>query len=385
MYDLGLSQDEMAYVLRRLRTSYVLSARVQILDLEHNYLSNITRKVLDGQVSVNYDADDATRALDLLLFDPDYDLGFDTSTLNDGVWFLDRMVQVVIEFYVPELARVIEVPIFTGPVTGFKRKKSSVTLQAAGKDVFARKSWPRLTITKGTLYTEAVRQILADLGETKFRWEDSNASKLANDRVIDRNSEVSPWGQCRQMVGPLGMRLFYDGEGYAVLRKRNDVTPVFDFRDGDPNGTVLTQPEVDGDYERIANIVRAESTDPENKKAVWEETVPTSSPIHPSKLTRGGRPMYLGVVVQQDSITTEASARSAARSELADRQYAAYSVSFDALPMWMLEESDTITVNVENVVTTTVLRSFALALKPAVMPVGYTDLIAPTLARIRRF
>jgi hypothetical protein len=357
---------------------------VQILDLEHQFKANITTKVLDGQVSVNYDGEDATRALDLLLFDPDYDLGFDTATLTDGVWFFDRMVQVVAEWYVPELDRIIECPIFTGPVTGFKRKKSTVTMQAAGKDIFARKSWPRLTISKGTNYVSVIRQILETLGETKFKFTATTTSVLSADKIIDRNSEISPWGQCRVMASSLGHRLYYDGQGYAVLRDRDDTTPVFTFTAGD-GGTVLTDPEVDGDYSRIANIVRAESTDPQNTKAVWEETVEVSSPIHPSKLTRGGKPLFLGVVVQQDSITTESQAKSAARSELKDRQYAAYRVSFNALPMWMLEEADTIAVNIDNVSTTTILMSFSLALKPAVMPVGYNDLVAPTLARIRRF
>lgn len=384
MFDLGLTDDEMEYVFHRLRTSYVLSARVQMLDLEHAYLSDITRKVMDGQVSVNYSGEDASRALDLLLFDPDYDLGFDTGSLNDGVWFFDRMIQVVIEFYVPELARMIEVPIFTGPVTGFKRTKAAVTMQAAGKDIFARKSWPRLTIPKGTNYVSMVRQVLTSLGETKFKFTATTTSTLSADKVIDRNSEVSPWGYLRQVTAPMGMRLFYDGEGYAVLRQRNDLTPVFEFRSG-TGGTVLTEPSVDGDYSRIANIVRAESTDSANTKAVWEETVPATSPIHPSKLTRGGKPMYLGVVIQQDSITTQSQAKSAAKAELADRQFAAYQVAFDSLPLWMLEEADPIAVNVDNVVSRTVLTSFSLALKPAAMPVGYTDLVAPTLARIRRF
>jgi hypothetical protein len=296
------------------------------------------------------------------------------------------MVQVIIEFYVPELGRTVEVPVFTGPVTGFKRKRATVTMQAAGKDIFARKSWPRLTIPKGTNYVDMIRNILRELGETKFKFttNTTTTARLTADKVIDRNSEISPWGECRRTASGLSMRLFYDGAGYAVLRERSDDVPVFEFKSG-VGGTVLTEPTTDGDYSRIANIVRAESTDPENTKAVWEETVPPSSPIHPTRLTRGGKPLYLGVVVQRDSITTQSDAKSAARSELKDRQYAAYRVDFDAVPLWMLEETDPIQVSVDNVVASTLVLQFALALKPAVMPVGYTDLVAPTLARIRRF
>jgi hypothetical protein len=384
MYDLGLTQFELRAAINRLRQPYVLRARVQLLDLDHNFVSNATDKVLEGQVSVNYEGEDATRALDLLLYDPEFDLGFDTGSITDGVWFFDRMVQVVAEWYVPELDRTIECPIFTGPITGFKRKRHTVTMSAAGKDLFAKKSWPRLTIKRDTNYVDVVRKILEEMGETKFRFTATTFSKLSADKVIDRNSELSPWGYCRLIVAPLGMRLYYDGAGYATLRNRDDVNPVFTFTTGD-EGTVVTRPEVDADYSRLANVVRAESTDPQNTKAVWEEFVDVSSPIHPSKLSRGGKPLYLGVVVQQDSITTEGQAKTAARAELKDRQFAAYRVTFDALPMWMLEEADTISVQVENVHTTTMLQSFSLSLKPAVMPVGYNDLVAPVLAKIRNF
>lgn len=386
MFDVGLSNTDLAEFLKTLRTTHIFACRVQILDLDHNYKSNVTNAVMDGQISVNWNGEDATRVLDLMMFDPEYDLGFDTSQFVDGVWFLDRMVQVVAEIWVPSLARTVECPLFTGPVNGFKRRNATVTLSCVGKDWFARKSWPRLVIPKGTNYATAIRMVLAELGETKFKFYATTTSVLAEAKTIDRDMELTPWGWCRSVAASHSMRLHYDGEGYAVLRNRNDVNPVYVFRDGD-DGALLTEPETDGDYSRLANVARAEGAQPASGTAPFgEATVDVTSPIHPSKLTRGGKPLYLGVVVQRDSITTAGQAVSAAKDELRDRQFAAYSIDFDALPVFLLEEGDYIGVQSSGISTTNTLLTFSFGLKPdAHMPVGYSDLVSPALARIRRF
>lgn len=385
MWDTGLSVADKLELIKCLASTRVHRSRVQVLDLEHNYVLNITDGIMDGQVTVDFDGEDATRTLDLLIFDPDYDLGFDTPQYADGVWFFDRMIQVTIEQYVPALDRVIEIPIFTGPVSNFKRKKASVTMSCVGKDWFARKSWPRFTIPKNTNYVDVIKMILTDLGETKFRIQGTTTGVLTADKIIDRTSELTPWGYCRVSASTQNLRLFYDGAGYAVIRNRDDSHPVFTFADGN-GGTVLTEPEPTTDYSRIANVGRAESTDPANTKAFAEAQVDDTSPISPTKLTRGGKPLYIGFVIQEDSITTAAIALSRVKSELKDRQAAAYAVTFDALPNYLIEEVDPIGVDANGVVTQTIIPRFTFGLSPgAVMNVGYTDMVSPTLARIRRF
>lgn len=385
MWDTGLSAGDKLELVKCLASTRIHHTRVQILDLEHNYVLNVTDGIMDGQVTIDFNGDVATRACDLLIFDPDYDLGFDTPQYADGVWFFDRMVQVTIEQYVPSLDRIIEIPIFTGPVSNFKRKKASVSMSCVGKDYFARASWPRFTIPKNTNYVDVIRLILQDLGETKFRIQGSTTGVLSADKIVDRTSDLTPWGYCRVSAASQNLRLFYAGDGYAVIRNRDDAHPVFTFADGD-GGTVLTEPEPTTDFSRIVNVIRAESTDPANTKAFAEVQVDDSSPLSPTKLTRGGKPLWIGTVIQEDSITTAAIALSRAKAELKDRQAAAYSVTFDALPNYLLEEADPIAVDANGVVSNTIIQTFAFGLSPgASMPVGYTDMVSPTLARIRRF
>ncbi len=384
MWNNGLTAWQNNHYLAALASSHIVYFRVQVIDLEHRPVSTVTDRVIDGQVSVDYDADGATRQLDLTLLDLERDLGFDTTDVVDGVWFFDRMFQVWAEVYVPELRRYVEAPIFTGPVRKFKRRGPLVTFKCLGKDIFARQSWPRFKLAKGTNRVSAIKTVLREMGETKFRFEASTTTKLGSERVIDRNMELSPWGWCRSQATAMGMKLFYAGDGYAVLR-RVDTTPSFIFQDGD-GGTLLTDPDTDADYERIANVVRAEGMANGSGDNPWDEAmVPEASAIHPSRFRRGGKPFYMGVVVIRESIRTKADAKYVAKTELEDRQRAAYNIGFDALPIYTLDEADIIAVEADGLMTTSPLDKFTIDFKAnQPMSVGYQKLIKPARARIRR-
>lgn len=384
MWNTGLTATESGYYYDALASSHTVYLRVGIIDLEHTPVMSVTDRVMDGSVTVDYYGDGATRTLDIVMLDPDFDLGFDTTDAVDGVWFFDRMIQVWAEVWVPELYQYVEAPIFTGPVRKFKRQGPLVSFKCLGKDVFARQSWPRFKLNKGLNRVTAIKNVLYALGETKFRFEAKHASTLKADKVIDRNMQLSPWGWCRSQAGAMGLRLFYSGDGYAVLRKK-DSTPVFTFRDGN-GGTLLTEPDTDANYDRIANVVRAEGMLSTSGKSVYYEAmVPTSSAIHPSKLTRGGKPFYMGAVVIRESILDTGDAKTVAKAELEDRQRAAYNIGFDALPIFTLEEGDMIGVKSDGFLTSSPLDKFTIDFKPSEsMSVGYQKLIKPARARIRR-
>lgn len=387
MYDLGLNREAYHHYLNALRRDHTIRNLVQVTDLEHNRIANISNRVLDGQVTVNNDGTDATRELSIVLFDPSVNLGFDTADVVDGVWFLDRMVTVWPEVYVKELGRTVACPIFTGPIRKFNRLGPVVTMACLGKDIFAKQSWPRLVIKAGTERVAGIKLILRELGETKFRFEVSTSPyKFATDKVIDRAMDISPWGYCRQLAASMGCRLFYAGDGYCVLRAKDADQPVFDFTDGD-GGSILEKPETDGDYSRLRNVIRAEGTGDGTTTIPFYEAYsdPTSALSH-TRLTRGGKPLYMGEVIQRDTIDTNTEAATVAKAELKDRQRAAYATAFDALPIFPLEEDDTIGVRQEGTYSIAPLTKFTVGLKPtAVMPIGYTKLVAAQLAKIRRF
>lgn len=385
MHNLGLNAAELDAYYRALAASGERQFRVQVLDLDQLPSDNVTERVLDGEVTVDWSGEEATRALSLALLDPNHSLGFDSPDGGSGMWFFDRMIQVHAETPVPELGITVECPIFTGPIRKFKRTGDVVTLDCVGKDVFARKAWPRIIIPKGMLVLEAIQYVFENLGEAFFKIDFDSTARFASQQVIDRNLQASPFGWCRMQATAIGARLYYDGAGYVRIRRNNADEPEVTFRDGD-GGMVLTDPQPEGDFTEIANVVRAEGPSRNGVNPYYEAFVERTSPMHPSKLIRNGKPLYIGVVVQQDAISDVKKAKQVAEAELKRRQFVATSVSFDALPLYPLEESDVARVLVDDFSTTFQATKFKFGFSAgAVMPVGYDKNISPKLARIRRF
>lgn len=359
--------------------------RIQVIGLDHQPIDDITESLIDGEVVVDWDGEEATRAATIALLDPNYTLGFDAPSSDDGVWFMDRMVQVVSQVWVDRTLGFVEVPIFTGPIRKFKRSGDIVTLSCVGKDLFVRRAWRRVVIPKGTRVVEAIRNVLEAMGESHFRFEADSTAKFPGVQTVDRNLQASPFGWCRQHATALGFKLFYDGAGYATLRVNRPDQPVFTFSDGD-GGMVLTDPEAEGDFTNIANVIRAEGmVQGGGANPYYEAFVDESSPIHPSKLRRNGVPMYFGRVIQRDSIRDTRQAKAAAEQELAASQAAIFDVAFDALPLYVLEENDACRVLVDGKASTFVARKFQFGFTAdAVMPIGYRKSVSPRLAKIRR-
>lgn len=383
VYDLGLPAVQQDEVYSLGTSSHALRSTVSVLDLDHNFVQDLTPELIDGQVTINYFADEATRSLDLVLYDPDFSAGFDVADMNHGVWFFDRMIQVRIEMWLPTAQRWVEFPMFTGPVRGFKRTGPLVTLKCLGKDIFARRAWAGYKVAKGTNKVEAIRRVLQNAGETKFRFEGSTTAKMPNDVNVTRALQASPWGWCRGIAAELDMRLFYNGAGECVLRPKSAVgSPDWVITDGD-GGSVLSFPDVDADYARIVNVVRVESS--QDAKINFTAFVDSNSDIHPNRLRRGGQPLYFGYEYKSDAVKTKAEAERAAKANLSDRQRAIYNVKFDSLPLYQAEEMDVAEIHIGGDRLTASLLQLSFGLMPdAPMAVGYQRLVSPALARIRR-
>lgn len=385
MFNLGLNAAEQDAYHRALASSHTRRFRVQVTNLDQAPLEDVSSRVVDGEVTVDWSGEEATRALSVAMIDPNYSLGFDSADGGSGMWFFDRMLQVYAVTPVPELGMTVECPIFTGPIRKFKRAGDIVTLDGVGKDVFARKAWPRIILPKGMLVLDGIRHVMEQLGEAFFKIDFNSTARFAGQQVVDRNLQASPFGWCRMQATAIGARLYYDGAGYLRIRPNSVDQPEFTFRDGD-GGYVLSDPTPEGDFTELANVVRAEGPNRNGVNPYYEAFVDQSSALHPSKLSRNGKPLYMGVIVQQDSISDNKMARSVAESELKRRQFVATSVAFDSLPLYSFEESDVGRVVVDDFTTTFQATKFKFGFSAgAVMPIGYDKNISPKLARIRRF
>jgi hypothetical protein len=383
--DLKRSQERDFH--RALADSHRLRVRVQVLDLMHDVLNDLTDYLEDGQVNIDADGE-ITRNLTLSFLDRKGAVDFDSDSPADGALYLNRMLRVIYSVYVDALTEWVDVPIFTGPVTKVDRAGQYVNVECQGKEILSLggergAAWEPLTVKKGVAKVDAIRRIMRERGgEHRFDLPDL-VEKLP--KRVSLGRESSAWEAAQKIaesIGEGGRHLFYDGRGELRLR-RFPGNPVFTFRDG-PGGMVLTDPQVAFSTDGVRNAVWIKGGTPKSKKDDDEETpkkekergvrhleaAPRAHPLSPWRLGRDDHPRYLLEVVENDKIRSKKAARELADRLLKKRLRSVVDVTFDALPLPTIEPEDEI--RVEPLGQVVRLNQASLPLKhDGVMSVGY--------------
>lgn len=382
MIPLGLSGAQHAKFNATLADTHSIAVRVQVLNLAGDRLSDVSDRLLDGQVNVDADAD-ITRTCSLSLLDPNRRLHFDSDSPSDGALYLDRMVRVVYAVKVPTVGWV-SCPVFTGPVTKLDREDAVVTVEASGKEVFAMGAcWRPMTLKKGHNRIDAIRTILKErAGETRFSFPEGSA-RLPKDFALGR--ETVPWLAARRLARGIDKQLFYDGRGVARLRNHPEhVTFRFEAGDG---GMVLTEPQVAYTTDEVKNIVWVRGGTPKGKKravSYWK-AAPRSHPLSPVRLGRNGVPRYLLEVIDDGHIRSVTEAKRVAESKLKQLLLEQVEVNFDALPNPQLDPMDLVRVKTDEFGMTFRLKQFSLPLGTGdAMSLGYVKRVSVDRGAIRR-
>lgn len=344
MIPLGLSAADQERFHRGLvGPSHAVRQMVRLLDMDHNVLSEVTGRVLSGQVDVDAGSDSLRSLSGFTVLDHDGALNLDTGNPNSGGLYLDRMLQVRYGVWSPELPRWVDVPVFTGPITQLSRDGDVVSLSAVDKSSLLRTpaSFAR-TWKKGTRKTTIVRELLASMGEQFLEipdWPDKTVAPVS----IASKSVV--WDFLQSLVRSFGdVRLAYDGRGYLVL-KRHSGNVRWTFRSGD-GGSLVTMPKVAYNTAEVANFVVVQGGIPKGGKAnlVKVAHTPKAHPLSAVNLGRGGKPRYIRLDIEDDAITDPKRAQALANNTLAQRQNGAVQVDFDALVIPHLEPWDVVAV-----------------------------------------
>src|SRR5690348_11905484 len=95
MIKLGLTSAEKKQLDDLLVSHHRISVAIQLLDLSHNYLSDLSHLMLSGQVDIDATADEATRSCTLELLDPFGELKLDGDSPDDGSLYYTRMVKII--------------------------------------------------------------------------------------------------------------------------------------------------------------------------------------------------------------------------------------------------------------------------------------------------
>lgn len=375
MIDLGLPKAKKNALIATLAKDHLIDVSVRILTTEHKHLGSIT-EILGGQVNIDMAAD-VTRQLQLSFVDREGVIRVDTS---DGRPELRRMIQVHYKVRVGD--EWVSIPIFTGPITSVKREADNmVNLEALGKEhLLMGPIWKSLSYPKSSNRMAVVRAVLTEAGERSMAL--PKGWKQRTKYAFSVKKQDSAWPRIKVVTKGSRAQIFYDGRGVARVRK-HPVRSCFTFRDGD-GGMILTPPLVAESSQDIVNTVYVVGAVPVGKKSplVAEVTLPASHPYSPEELGRYGKKRHIVEEIDDDTLRTQADVDRAARRRLQEVQIDEQVVTFDCLPMPLLEEGDLVTIDSKDVKGTVRVASMVIPLThDGVASIGY---IAPASKRKRR-
>lgn len=385
---------------RTLASSHRVRVRLLVLSLDGDHLSHLTPRLLDGQVDVDATAE-VTRSLTLSVFDPRHALNFDSSSPADGAMFADRMLRVMYDVRVEGLGWV-PAAAFTGPVTRFARDKSTVTLEAQGKEALALESlWRPITVKKGTLKTDAIRRIMRATGEDRFSFPELS-ERLPRDLSLGREDRA--WTACLKIAKSMDRQLYYDGRGTCRLR-RHPEAPVFTFAEG---VHITSGPTVSFSVDDLDNVVwvkggkpkgahnapKAGTDDDGDDTPVKRESdpgvrgkavAPHGHPLGPWALGRNGEPIFRLKVVDDDHVRSQTVADKTALRLLRQSLNQDVTWDFQSMPVAHLDPLDPVRVKTSDFSRTMPLKRWSLPLTVAggAMTVGSNNRRSVRRNRIR--
>lgn len=391
MLTLGLTVDQQEAYHALLATHHTIDIRLQIMDMNHGHVSDIADRLIDGQVTIDADAE-VTRSLDIDLLDPDGGLQLDSDSPNDGALFADRMLRVVYRIVNPLGTVSYSAPVFTGPITKLSRTGALLQVECMGKEVIGlSQAWNRKTYTKNTRVTTAIKSILIDImGElsTKVKVPDRDA-RLP--KPVSVGGDNLPWPTAKKLAAGIGLHLYYDGNGVAQVRPTPNGKAVFTFRQGE---TVKTAPDAGFSLENTVNAVEIWGRKPKKGKGKKGKNRPHAkliaprthslSPYWPDGLGRPGGPRFLPKVIEDDSLRTDADAKKRAKLELSKGLLEGVEVSYDTLVIPHLEEMDIVRIETDGYAANHRLRQFAIPLTASGdSSIGYVKKVTPNNRAIR--
>jgi hypothetical protein len=386
--NMGLTHCEQQNVLvKAFARTHRIRQTVQIRDLDHNLVRDVSDRLLDGQVDVDSSNTTATRTASVTLFDPGNDIGFDQDNPARGIVSPKYLLRLKRGIYVDEWADWFDINVGTLVVTKPTRAGAVLTLEAQGKESLARKpATKQLLLPASMRKVDAITTVMHTIGETRFRIEPSSA-KLGKDFVLSTDS--TPWDACKKIAKSMNRQLFYDATGFVVLRSK-PTSPVFTFRYGN-GGTILDDPQFSYDDGEFFNEVWATGGTPKGKNAPLIKKARVDS-SHPLYTKRDGIFVPSRFDVSDDSLTTPDQVQQLADDTLARVVLDSQTATWDSLPVWHLEEGDPVRLtdalddhgNGDTFSETVTLRSMSIPLTVGAQSNGYTRQVSRSRSKIKK-
>jgi hypothetical protein len=339
--NVGLSSADLALFQKSLITGYQVKITVQILDLNHTYLADVSTKLLGGQVNKSF-WDTVTSGATLELLDPDNQTGFDTTNPSEGALYADRMIRIVYSVISETLPRWVDVPIFCGPVVKVSRDDAVLQVECQGKEslyVAPQMTWYTHTYPTTQKLVSALKDLMGTKGgETKFDFPEWARSLK---KAYSLKVETPTWDAAQSMVGSrLIHQLFYDGRGVLKLRTC-PTTPNFTFTEH----WLTSVPKLVFDSDAIRNTVRVKGGTPTGKpQIIANAELPASDSSSSTALGRkvgsSLKKRRLVELVEDSDEMTQSGANATAQETLESLDLQNITFDFDSFPNPLMEPGD---------------------------------------------
>jgi hypothetical protein len=386
MINLGLSSAELKLYQQSLWSGYNLKITVQILDLNHTYISDVSDRLLGGQVNKSFE-DNVSSNATLELLDPDNQVGFDSANPSEGAIYADRMVKIIYSVFSDLLPKWVDCPIFCGPVIKVSRDDAIVSIECQGKESLylePEMAWTAKTYAKGTALVTTVRDLLGNKGgETKF---DLPGWTRTIKQDYSLTVETPIWDLAQSLVGSrLAQQLFYDGRGYLKLRA-TPTTPIFTFT---PDN-MTSVPKLAFESDSIRNTVRVKGGTPTGKPQIIGNSELAAG--DPSSSTALGRKLANGTIVKRrlveivedSTIMTQTAADQLAKSTLASLDLQNVTFDFDSFVIPHLEQGDVFSISTRDFGRDLRATQFSIPLRAGPQSNGTNRQLVPTSRRNRK-
>ena len=381
---LGVAGARRGAYLDTLATSHRVTWDYQVLDLDDRRVGGAPAPA-DGQITVDAAAE-VTRTWSGALLDPDHRLRLDSDAPGAGAVFGDRLLRIRHTITVPDPdARFggpfpVTVTPFTGRMTKLDRDGDQVAIECQGLEVFGLTGCVPLTLSKGTRVVAAIEKILrARMGHRRFRFPQGIKARLARDVTVGWADDARPWVVATRLARSIDMQLYMAGDGYAVLRRPpGRAAHVFAWP-----GHITTEPKISYAL-GTANIVIVHGKKGVTAKADASDLRPRHS-LSAAAMARHGVPIYVPHLIDDDKIATTSAAKKLADSTLKRLLREQATVTFDAVPVYHLDELDLVATRTPDTRLVTPLRQATLPTgATGDMAVGYVRNIAEPSVRRRR-
>lgn len=359
MLPLGLSSTQQAQLFDLLRKPHSITQTVRLMDTSHNYISDLSRHFIDGNVSVDGTASTSDRGLDITLLDPLRAIHLDADSPSPSAVFVTNMISVVTTVTAPSGSPWFNIPVFTGPIDDIQRNGVMLNIKCLGKEVLSSDDmWVGRTWHKNTLKTSIITQLLQAAGETKFSFAPSNARTTS---VTSVKKDQKPWIVAKQIAASMGMQLFYDARGVCRMRPWPSAHSLTC-----DDAILKSQPQVGYDLKSASNAVEVIGGVPKGskKRIQYRLVAPDSHPLSPSRVGRNGVPRYLNPIrIDDTNIRSLAAAKNLAESLLSAALLESIDTTFDILPWPLLEPMDVVYLNYNKYAVATRVNKFTIPLK----------------------